>query len=72
MENARTESTDAVLNETTKTVHRHARGNSDLQTVCGLTHHVNPDQLRTTSVKRATTDFDASKCGRCFDDGGGY
>lgn len=61
-----------VLNETTKTVHKHEIGKTELQTECGLTHHVAPDQLQTTSVEQATADFDARKCGRCFEEGGGY
>lgn len=63
---------DGVLNETTRTVHRTRPGGSDLQTECGATYHLAPDQLRVTSVERATAEVDAGKCGRCFDDAGGY
>lgn len=72
MEGLRNEPTKGVLNETTRTVHRHETGKSDLQTACGLTYNVDPDRLRRTSIEQATTDFNASKCGRCFDDAGGY
>jgi hypothetical protein len=63
---------EAILNETTQTVHRQETGTPSLRTVCGVTYHVGPDQLRRVSVARATGHLDASKCGRCFDDGGGY
>lgn len=63
---------DGVLNETTKTVHKHEIGKPNLQTMCGLTYHVAREQLRRTSVESATTEFNATKCGRCFDGAGGY
>jgi len=62
----------AVLNETTRTVHKPRMGGRALQTECGVAYHVAPDRLRTTSVERATTELGATKCGRCFEDGGGY
>jgi hypothetical protein len=62
----------AVLNELTQTVHKHNAGDSEIHTACGVTHHVDDDQLRVVPVERATGDHGASKCGRCFDDGGGY
>jgi hypothetical protein len=62
---------DGVLNEYTKTVHKHETGASDLHTVCGATYNLEPGQLREMSVESAEA-IDASKCGRCFDDGGGY
>jgi hypothetical protein len=61
-----------VLNEYTKTVHKHETGASALHTVCGVTYNVSSEQLRTMSVTEATADHDADKCGRCFDDGGSY
>lgn len=63
---------DAVLNETTRTVHKPRVGGRDLQTECGVAYLVAPDQLRTTSIERATAELDATKCGRCFEDAGGY
>ncbi len=63
---------ECVLNETTKTVHKHEIGKSDLQTECGVTYHLEPDQLRLTTITQATADIGAEKCGRCFDDGRGY
>lgn len=63
---------DGILNEYTNTVHKHETGTADLHTPCGVTHNINPDQLRAISVHQATTEYDANKCGRCFEDGGGY
>lgn len=63
---------DGVLNETTMTVHKRKPGGADVDTVCGLTFQVNPEQLRTAAVDQATSAYDASKCGRCFEDAGGY
>jgi hypothetical protein len=62
----------AVLNEHTMTVHKHDTGGTALHTECGVTHHLDPDRLRAISVRRATADHGADKCGRCFDDGNGY
>lgn len=66
------DSTNAVLNRTTMKVHKHEKGTETVETRCGATYHLDPEQLLVTSVERATTEFDASKCGRCFEDGGGY
>lgn len=69
---------DVILNELTETVHKYEAGSSELHAACGVTHHLAPDRLRgprklrRISLERASIDYDASKCGRCFDDGGGY
>lgn len=63
---------DLVLNESTETVHKHEPGAPDLHTVCGITHHLGHDRLQRLPAERAATDDGVSKCGRCFDDGGGY
>lgn len=59
---------NGVLNEVTETVHKHERGQSDFQTTCGAIATVSHDNLRITPVEGAT----ASRCGRCFEDAGGY
>ena len=64
--------TYGVLNQHTKTIHKHETGAPDLHTVCGATYHLEPDRLRTISVKRAVAEHDADKCGRCFEGGTGY
>jgi len=62
----------AVLNEPERTVHKHETGASEFHTVCGVSYNVDPDQLQRIPLDRATTEYDASKCGRCFEDGSGY
>jgi hypothetical protein len=71
---ARRESRQAggVLNQATRTVHRRKAENGEFGTVCGHTRHVDSDHLRRTSVEEATEERDATKCGRCFEDGRGY
>lgn len=62
-----------ILNEVTNTIHKQGTGRLDLQTVCGATNHVPQDNLRCTTVIESEIDrIPTSKCGRCFDDGGGY
>ncbi|MXV63285.1 hypothetical protein GS429_14660 [Natronorubrum sp. JWXQ-INN-674] len=63
---------DGVINETTDMIHKHKDGHSDFGTRCGATSHVAHDQLRLVSVERAASDSNVSRCGRCFDDAGGY
>ncbi|QLK25891.1 hypothetical protein HYG81_17715 [Natrinema zhouii] len=63
---------NGVLNETTNKIHQHESGRSDFQTTCGATSHVAHDHLRLVPVEQAVSDVDANRCGRCFDDGGGY
>ncbi len=60
---------NGVLNETTNKIHKHERGRSDFQTTCGATSHVSHEDLRLIPVEQAD---DADRCGRCFEDGGGY
>jgi len=60
------------LNERTKTVHKHEAGAPSLHTICGATYHLAGERLREVPVERAIADHDADKCGRCFEDGGGY
>lgn len=63
---------DGVLNRGTRTVHKRENGADELRTVCGATGEIDPDRFPDIPVERAKTVHDASKCGRCFDDGGGY
>lgn len=63
---------DALLNERTDTAHRLERGEPDPRTACGASRTLDADQLRTIPLERAATDDGISKCGRCFEDGGGY
>lgn len=64
---------NGVLNETTNTIHKRETGSADFQTECGATYHVSHDHLRIVAAIESTTDAtSATKCGRCFDDAGGY
>ena len=63
---------DGVLNEVTNTVHKHQPDESDLESRCGATRGLGREQLRMTNVTRALSETSADKCGRCFDDAGGY
>jgi hypothetical protein len=72
MTNLQQEDVKGILNETSKTIHKHERGAAKFQTLCGQTYHLDHGQLRMIPVERATTDIDAEKCGNCFEDGRGY
>lgn len=63
---------DGVLNENTNTVHKHVLTDSDLEASCGATTQLKREDLRMTSVAEATADPETSRCGRCFEDAGGY
>lgn len=63
---------DGVLNEYTETVHKHEPGTEELHTVCGVSYNLSSDQLRSIPVEQAASGYGANKCGRCFEDGGGY
>ena len=61
---------ERVLNEVTNTVHKQATGTEAMETPCGVTYNVADDHLRQVSTNHLAAT--ATKCGRCFDDGGGY
>lgn len=69
---------DVVLNERTETVHRRTSGSSELETACGVEGRLDsdqsrrPDQLQRVPLEAASSEYDISKCGRCFDEGNGY
>ncbi len=63
---------NGVLNERTRTVHKHETGATALHTTCGVTFDLDPDKLREIPVEQAATEYDARRCGRCFDGVGGY
>jgi len=61
---------ERILNEVTNTVHKRVPGASAVETPCGVTYNVAADHLRRVSTDGLVTN--ATRCGRCFDDGGGY
>lgn len=63
---------DGILNDATNTVHKQAIGQSALETPCGVTNNLSKDQLRQTAIEQLVTTSNTTKCGRCFEDGGGY
>ncbi|WP_159898847.1 hypothetical protein [Salinirussus salinus] len=64
---------DLVLNEVTNTVHRHETGRPGRQAVCGSMFHVSHDNLRVVrGAEPGGEAASATKCGRCFEDGGSY
>jgi hypothetical protein len=64
---------DEILNEVTNTVHRREAGGPKCRAACGSTFHLSHDKLRVVSETEQVTDaVTTTKCGRCFEDGGGY
>ncbi|WP_224448026.1 hypothetical protein [Haloprofundus salilacus] len=60
-----------VLNEQTKTVHKSTDQTHRLA-ACGALFHVSAESTVSVDVADAVDEGDASRCGRCFDDAGGY
>lgn len=63
---------NGVLNETTMTLHKQNPGTDGFQTPCGHVFHVAEERLRVVEIAHVTEEYSASKCGQCFEDGGGY
>lgn len=63
---------DGILNEVTNTVHKQEIGKSALETPCGVTNNLPEDQLRQTTIDQLVSTTTTEKCGRCFEDAGGY
>jgi hypothetical protein len=72
MNSVQQENVRGILNETSMTVHKNDVGAADFHTLCGQTYHVEHGQLRMIQIEQATEEFNADKCGRCFEDGRGY
>ena len=58
-----------VVNKATDKMHKQETGKTQFHTACGVSYHMDPDQLQLTSLEQLST---PQKCGRCFDDGGGH
>jgi len=61
-----------ILNETTMTLHKQNLETDGFQTPCGHLFHVAQEQLRIVEIVHVTEEYSVSKCGQCFEDGGGY
>jgi hypothetical protein len=63
---------EIILNEVTNTVHRQETGRPERRAACGSTFHISHDKLRVVSEAEPGSEATTTKCGRCFEDGGGY
>ncbi|AEH37412.1 hypothetical protein [Halopiger xanaduensis] len=63
-----------VLNESTKTAHKPARSARNQLADCGALRHVPTDRVRETSEEEIEPpiEVELERCGRCFEDSGGY
>ncbi len=61
-----------ILNETTMTLHKQDPGTDGYQTPCGHVSHVAQERLRLVEVAHVTEQYSVSRCGQCFEAGGGY
>ncbi|RKD97600.1 hypothetical protein [Halopiger aswanensis] len=63
-----------VLNESTKTAHKPARSTRNQPADCGALRHVPTERIRETSEAEIEQAVEAEleRCGRCFEDSGGY
>ena len=63
---------NGILNETANTVHKQEVGKQTLESPCGATNNISEDQLRRATIDQLVSTTTTTKCGRCFNDGGGY
>jgi len=61
-----------ILNETKQTIHRRVPGADGFHRENGVTYHVDADHLRGARIEGAAGGADVTKCGRGFEDQGGY
>jgi hypothetical protein len=62
-----------VLNGVTNRAHRHGTDRPERQAVCGSTFHASHNNLGVVSGAEPEIEaVSATKCGRCFENGGGY
>lgn len=61
-----------ILNEQTGTIHERKGETKRLQATCGALRHVRSRQLYSIPIEEAIMQEEVTRCGRCFDDGGGY
>lgn len=60
-----------VLNDFTNTAHRPSHEDSSHPAACGALRHVSSDHIRVLADENES-DGEVDRCGRCFDDSGGY
>lgn len=60
-----------LLNERTGTVHKPRQGTGD-GTACGALRHVPRHNITPVGDAEHRADGETERCGRCFEDAGGY
>lgn len=63
---------DVILNENRMTVHRRVADGGRYEPDCGHRFNLGSEQLRVTSIEEAIDASATTKCGDCFEEGGGY
>lgn len=61
-----------LLNEHTGTLHRLQPETTDETTACGALRHVPRRYVTTVGTDEVRVGEDVERCGRCFEDAGGY
>ena len=61
-----------LLNERTGTIHKAQPGMSSETTVCGALRHVPHHNITTVEIDETQLGDGIDRCGRCFQDAGGY
>lgn len=61
-----------VLNERTKTAHKPSRSTGRQPADCGALRYVSEDRIRMTSSEEIEPSHEVDRCGRCFENTGGY
>lgn len=64
---ALSDSVEGIAYEETDTIHKRKGEGS----ACGATSHLDDGKLRSLPIKQAIFVYGMSKCGRCFENGGG-
>jgi hypothetical protein len=61
-----------LLNEHTGTIHRQRTGTASTTTACGALRHVSHRNITPLEIDELEFDDELARCGRCFEDTGGY
>ncbi len=61
-----------LLNERTGTVHKTRPDTTGTEAACGALRHVAPRHVTSVATTETPGGTDEDRCGRCFDDAGGY
>lgn len=72
MEPFQEETQSGILNETTMTLHKQESGMAEFQTPCGHVTHIPQERLQIVDIGALATNYNTDRCGKCFEDAGGY